>query len=601
MTPKRAAPQPNRSGSIFAVGKRLTALLLTAFLLLAAACTRTNEAQKGADIAAQTPAPETIYLVTDPHENVSLSDLEYVRPDMESLRAQMDDLLRGVEICKPASEMVADYETIRAAFSHAQSMSSLAYLLYAFDVTEPFYKTEYAYLQSELAALEMDLNDVSVALFESSDEAEKLAIDAFGEAYIETVYEAEERDNAEAQALLDEAEEQTLLYDELIATFSILDNGKRRTLDDILGDATLSYDSFYRLYDAYCAALNEQAGEIFLKQLRLRDAAAKKLGYGSYAAYEYDCYLRDYTILDAQKLHAAVKEYIVPLYIEANEKNDTYDLYTRFYDLDAFLAALAGTAPRFSPLLGEACSYLLANRLYDFTPDPVKMETSFTTYLSDERAPFIFMQWGGQAGDVATVLHELGHFTSFYHNGSSSFSDSDSLDLAEFDSQALVLLMAPYYEAFYGSDMAPLAEVDQLLDALYALLSGCMEDEFQQRLYQNPNITLSEINALYASLAAEYGISAAHAYKGTEWTLITHTFQTPLYYISYAVSIVPALELFERSLTDSVSARQMYFDVLRRGGYAGFRETLSRNGLSDVFAEGTIKRLASSLRALLCP
>jgi oligoendopeptidase F len=55
-------------------------------------------------------------------------------------------------------------------------------------------------------------------------------------------------------------------------------------------------------------------------------------------------------------------------------------------------------------------------------------------------------------------------------------------------------------------------------------------------------MTLSEMNASYHELAVEYGLDEEYGYTGTEWVLISHTFQTPLYYISYAVSMVPALE-----------------------------------------------------------
>ena len=43
------------------------------------------------------------------------------------------------------------------------------------------------------------------------------------------------------------------------------------------------------------------------------------------------------------------------------------------------------------------------------------------------------------------------------------------------------------------------------MDAMYSLLSGCMEDEFQQEIYENPNMSLDEMNALYRKLAEEYG------------------------------------------------------------------------------------------------
>jgi len=137
-----------------------------------------------------------------------------------------------------------------------------------------------------------------------------------------------------------------------------------------------------------------------------------------------------------------------------------------------------------------------------------------------------------------------------------------------------------------------------LIDAMYALISGCMEDEFQQTIYKNPDMTLDEINALYKDLAVEYGLDEVYGFDGTEWVLISHTFQTPMYYISYAVSMVPALELFEESQDDPQSARADYFAILNRDAYAQMQAVLSDNGLAPVFSEATIKRIASMLERL---
>ena len=235
---------------------------------------------------------------------------------------------------------------------------------------------------------------------------------------------------------------------------------------------------------------------------------------------------------------------------------------------------------------------MLRNDLYDFSVDSNKMDTSFTTYISDYDAPFIFSEWKGNSEDILTTLHELGHFTNYYHNAEAGYSASDSLDLAEIDSQALVLLMIDYYDSFFGK-LADEAEADVLIDAMYSLISGCMEDEFQQTIYKNPDMTLDEINALYKDLAVEYGLDEVYGYEGTEWVLISHTFQTPLYYISYAVSMVPALELFELSQSDEAAAKSTYFSILMRAPYASFKEVLEQNGLSSVFLDSTIQRIAA--------
>lgn len=577
------------------VTKSIAAVLAAAFLFMLTACGATpSVVRSSASGTSQTVTYDEPEDDGSAHQNVTLSNMVYERPDIDSMRAEMDDLLDGLDCSLPAEEMISLYQTLQQQYAHADSMLSLAYLLYAFDVTEPYYKNEYAYLQSALNTLDADMENVSVQLFESSEEAELLAKQSFGEGYVDTIIEGDDYDDTSVQDLLDEEEQKTLEYDELSATFTLLDNGTRWTLDEILDDESLDYDEFYRLYDEYCAALNERAGAIFLDQLAIRSKIAKKLGYDDYAAYCYDSYGRDYTLDDARQLQSAVKQYIVPVFVEASENVDTSGLADAEFGEQAFLTSLSNIASDFSPLLDESVGYLLQNDLYDFSVGTSKMNVSFTTYISDYGAPYIFSEWYGDSTDITTILHELGHFTSYYYNAEVGYCVSDSLDLAEVDSQALVLLMTDYYDVFFGQ-YAQQAVSDVLIDAMYSLISGCMEDEFQRDIYQNPDMTLDEINALYKELAVEYGMDEVYGYQGTEWVLISHTFQTPMYYISYAVSMVPSLELYEIARSDPQTAREDYFNIMMRSQYDQLQDVLEENGMPSVFSDATIRGIADLL------
>ena len=518
----------------------------------------------------------------------------YERPDLDEIRAKIDDLESDISRGKPAEELFASYEAIQADYAHADSMLSLSYLLYALDVTESFYQNEYAFLQSELGSLDSAMETVSVHLFDSSDQAKTLCEEKLGAFYVDSILNGKDLGDESIQELLDQEEQQTLAYDELSATYTLLDNGRRWTLAEIEGDPSLDYDEYTRLYSAYCAGFNEKAGAIFLNQLAVRSQIAQNLGYSDYAAYCYDYYGRDYTLDDANQLHEAVKRYIVPVFIEANSKNTSYDLADAEFDQQSFIEALQSTAADFSPLLNESVSYMLQNNLYDFSVSANKMDGSFTTYISDYKAPFIFSSWTGDSTDITTVLHELGHFTNYYLNPAVGYSAADNLDLAEIDSQALVLLMIDSFDAFYGK-LAKDAAKDVLIDAMYSLISGCMEDEFQQTVYRSPDMTLQQINDCYKELAVEYGLDEVYGYSGTEWTLISHTFQTPLYYISYAVSMVPALELYELSQKDPAGARNAYFNILKRAQSDQLQDVLEKNGLSSVFADATMQKIAALL------
>ena len=150
---------------------------------------------------------------------------------IDGMVAAMDDLQSGIQDGKdPPRRWSAAYQALQAQYSHADSMLSLAYLLYAFDVTNTQGRDEYAYLQSALSELDADMQGVSAALFESSDEAQALAKESFGEGYVDArLSRTNLYDDSTIQDLLDQEEQLTLQYDDLSATFTL--TGQRHALD----------------------------------------------------------------------------------------------------------------------------------------------------------------------------------------------------------------------------------------------------------------------------------------------------------------------------------------------------------------------------------
>lgn len=588
--------------------------------------------------AAPLVRPTPVVIGAGHHDGVRFSDMTYTRPDTDAILSAIDELEEEIASGAEPAALLAMYRAVCERFNDAESAMSLAYLLYAFDVTESYYEQEYAFLQSALNAVDLRMTDVSVQLFESSAEAEQLVRSEFGNDYVETVYSEEALNSEAIQQLQDREVALINAYNLAANDFTFSDGANTYSFEDLAG---ISEDEEYiRLYALYISQLNAAVGEIFLDMLDVRSEIAEKLGYGSYAAYMYECYGRDYTLQDAQRLQEAVKTHIVPVYLaaygldatqtyaaqsegsgntptlsgmlqslrdvfsyfvsgEENHDLGAISLHTETYSQEDFLGALQDAAADFSPDLYASLAYMLQNDLYDFSVNPKKMAGSFTTYLSSYRAPFIFSQWQNSSYDVGTVIHELGHFTNYYRNPSVGWSAGDSLDLAEVDSQGLELLIIPYYERFYG-ELAPYAERELLINCMYALISGCMEDEFQQIVYASPDMTLEKINETYRQLAHAYGFAELYTYSGEEWVEIIHTFQSPMYYVSYAASMVPALALWELSQTDMDAAKTSYFHIVDRAPYAAFRETIAANGLPDAFAMQTLGDIAKRLYEQVC-
>ena len=152
--------------------------------------------------------------------------------------------------------------------------------------------------------------------------------------------------------------------------------------------------------------------------------------------------------------------------------------------------------------------------------------------------------------DASTVIHEFGHYYNFYLMPEPQWNDSNNLDAAEIHSQALELLMHPYYDQFFSADQAEGQKIFSIYSMLSAILQGCAEDEFQQAVFANPDLTLDEVNESHAEIMFNY-TGAEMAY---EWVEIHHHFETPFYYISYATSAISALEIWAQSVDNREQA-----------------------------------------------
>ncbi len=537
------------------------------------------------------------------HKNIRFSDMTYERPDIDSLESRLEQLYNRVLSGTDGDELALfdEYQEIIRLYDHADSMLSLAYLLYAFNVHEPYYNEEYQYLEEKLLLLDLTLTDLSIALFDKNENVKKLAEEYYGSSFIHTVYEGDHLNSEEIQEDLSKEEQLIHEYDKLASSYTINYGGNDLTVEELIENETIPIEIKQDLYNRYFANFNREAGSIFLELVKVRTTISKKLGYQSYADYQYENYGRDYSTDDAKNLQSAIKKYIVPIYIQSIvsqmfEEDAAYtDYLSMKIDQKYFEQWFSSVSERFSPLLSEALHYMMKNELFDSTVDSNKMEGSFTTYLSDYQTPFMFTQWTADPSCASTFIHETGHFANYYWNAQVGWSRGSNLDLAEIDSQSLPLLMIPEYKNLFGK-YASIAEREVLNDAMYAIISGCMEDEFQQAVYKNPEMSLEEMNEIYLQICEDYGFELLYGYTGVEWAAIPHTFQSPLYYISYAASMIPALEIWELSTRDYQRAKEVYFSIMMRDNNLTFRQILSQNGLKDIFVETTIKKLAETLK-----
>lgn len=125
---------------------------------------------------------------------------------------------------------------------------------------------------------------------------------------------------------------------------------------------------------------------------------------------------------------------------------------------------------------------------------------------------------------------------------------------------------------------------------MWAVSSGCMIAEFEMSVYENPDMTSAELIKLYDDLEVKYNLE-----ERIDWYYVSHLFEQPGYYISYATSGIAAFEIWNTSLTDRQSAIDSYIELSSNGSSGDFREVLSSSGMNDIFEKQTLLNISGSI------
>ena len=350
--------------------------------------------------------------------------------------------------------------------------------------------------------------------------------------------------------------------------------------------------------EAYYELANESCGPIFVELLQVRDEIAKSNGYDNYYEYAFDSYGRDYDPEDIEQLSLIAKDEIVLLF---------YEVYLTWWDLpypesvedfgdqEEILDILRPYVDRIHPALDEAFAYLCDNKTYDIEYSSDKASTGYTDNLPAFRAAFIFNAPYDNYQDYSDLVHEFGHYNAAFHDPLPSIYMTSSLDVAEIHSQGLELLITRFADELYGED-APFMTIDVIFRMLSSVLSGCMYDEFQKTVYENPDMSLEEINDLAEDLCYDYGMDGSGSER-YDWVDVSHNFDMPCYYVSYATSALSSLDIWRQSLTDWDGAVDRYMQVTALPSDVSYLEAVEACGLMNFTDRKAVQKLVSDIRA----
>lgn len=541
--------------------------------------------------AACTPAPTTAEPPA-PREQVKFSELTYTRPDIAKLGSMIDQALADTAAGGKQAEVLAQYDQILDEVVNYDTMQSLARLHNDMDLSDELYDTEVVLLDQEYSKLDNRLLELTGAILDSgyADAAKK----AWGDDYVARYETYKKLNSKEIEPLTDREAELLNEYKKLAAQdYTTTYNGKEVAVGDLDFNDPKAAIPYYEIY----ARRNKELGEIYRELVQLRTQIAQTLGFDNYADYAYALLSRDYTKEEAAAFAAKVVDQLVPLqdpFRMLYGQDISQAMSTMTVDFTDGIPALeAALQQEYPAQMREALTFMQNNEMYHYSDAPNTSHGAYSTIIGGYRAPFMFVNTADYT-DPGTVFHEFGHYYNFYKMDVPRWNDSNSLDTAEIHSQGLEVLMYKSYPELYGDD-AELITYSNLNGLLSSVIQGCAEDEFQQQVYANPEMTLDEMNEAHAEITQKYlGYPLLY-----EWVDIHHHYETPMYYISYATSAISALEIWEISTQNRSKAIGIYDKITQYTLNAPYRNSLRESGLSDPFTSNAVADIAKTLRTQL--
>ena len=489
------------------------------------------------------------YGLTTPSEYVEYDPTEFY---------EMCDELKTLADGKDADAVIAKYDEIYAEYKVILENSSILYINYCQDPTDEYWSEQ----SIKDDTLSTECSDAAYSAIKAVCDGP--CADAFKEYVGEDDFEA----FAEYEEMTEEEKTISNRISELLDEYytAIEEAETNGTSDE---------------------ELNNIVGPIYLELVQLRTQLAGIYGYDNYADYrDKEVYDRDFGSEEAEKFHEAVKEI----------SSDVYYLmyYTDAYVYPSYSSSSMNTgqcldtlkkyAAQISPMTEDAADLLIEEKLYNIDSSSSRKSGAYTTILENSGVPYIFMTTDSGT-DFTSLTHEFGHFTEFSQNSNPNvlLYGLGALDLCEIHSNGLEALYTYFYDDIFGNESQNM-QAYVVIDLLSNIVEGCKMDEFQREIYANPDMTLDEINKLYQDLSEEYGQPTSSS--DYWWMYVSHNFESPMYYLSYACSAYVALQIWVLTQVDFDSAVDLWESFVEAGAYEyTYMELMEKLGRSD-FTDG---------------
>ena len=552
---------------------------------------------------------------------MKFSEMPYTRVDQKETEEKMKALITRAQNAASGEELFEVHKDMYKVKADVMTNIVIASIRHGIDTTDEFYQAEQDYYDMMLPELENYENMYQKVLFESPHRAymeEKIGPVAFKNIEI--------RLKAFDEKLIPSMQEENALvtrYMKLLANAKIPFNGEECNLTMIRKYMTDSdravRKAAWKAASDYFLGVTDEIDEIYDKLVKNRTEQARLMGYENYVELGYYRMNRnDYDREDVENFRKQVKESFVPFATKLHEaRRERLGLDSlKYYDNDMYFAngnpAPIGTPEEIlaagqkmyrelSPETREFFDFMMENELFDVLGRPTKEQGGYMTFIENYKSPFIFANFNGTSGDVDVITHECGHaFQGFLTRNDPIREHADiTMETAEIHSMSMEYFTYGWMKNFFG-DRADDYYTMHLADSSIFVPYGCMVDEFQHRVYENPEMTPKDRKDLWKELEHTYRPHLDYEDdpffgEGGWWQRQQHIFGSPFYYIDYVLASVCAMQYKVWMDKDYKAAWESYLTLCRLSASDFYRNELKEVGLKSPFEDGTIKALVGEL------
>ena len=550
------------------------------------------------------------------------SQIEYVRPDLEGMLAQLDELTARAAAAASGEELLAvctEYDKLNKQF---MTDSSLCYVRYSINTQDEFYAKENDYYDENSPRF----NDKSLVFARAvlANPHKQALADRWGQIYLDKLELGVRCAVPEILPLMQQENALVSQYQKLYASAMVEFDGQTMPLPK-LGPYKQSTDRAVRkaaleaegkFFDEHQAEFDE----LYTKLIENRNAQARAMGYENYVPLSYLRMQRlGYGRAEVEAYREQVVRDVVPLVAKIQARRAArcgltdpklYDAALYFADgnptptgtPEEILASGRKMYRELSPETAEFIDFMMDNELLDVLSRPGKAPGGYCTALPDLNAPFIFSNFNGTSGDVDVLTHEAGHAFQAYRAFLQDLPgelQSPGMESCEIHSMSMEFLTTPWHHLFFGeqTDKYILSHAE---DALIFLPYGCMVDEFQHIVYSHPELTPAQRNEEWLKLEKKYrpwnDMEGIPFYgRGAGWQRQLHIYLYPFYYIDYCLAQTVALQFFAAYLKDPKDAWQRYLALVDKAGTRTYAGLVESAGLVVPFTDGSLAPVAKTV------